>query len=114
MEKMTKAQVFEALKGFVKGDANEAMYVEFLDRQIELATKKRTTETKTQKENKELVEKIYDYMVEAGKAVTVDEIKDEFELTSGQKASALLKKLVDAEKITRAKDGKKSVYTLAN
>ena len=114
MEKMTKAQMFEALKGYVKGEANEAEFVEFLNKQIELATKKRNTLTKAQRENAEIVERIYNYFKEVNKALTIDEIATKFELASGQKASALVKKLVDAGKVTRGKEGKKAIYTLAN
>lgn len=107
---MTKREYFEELKGYV---ADNAELVEFLDRQIELVSKKRNTETKTQKENAETVEKIYNYMAETGKPVTIAEIVTEFGLTSGQKASALVKKLVDAGKVVRAKDGKTAVYSIA-
>lgn len=111
MTKMTKKDYFEKIKGIV---ADDAELVEFIDRQIELATKKRTGETKTQKENKELVEKIYEFIVEVNGPVTVNDVQERFELTSGQKASALLKKLVDAGRIERAKDGKKAIYTIAD
>lgn len=114
MEKMTKKQYFENLKGFVKGDANEADYIAFLDRQIELASKKRATETKIQKENKEIVENIYAFIVETNGPVTVADIMGRFEGMSNQKVSALVKKLVDAGKVVRAKDGKKTIYTIAD
>lgn len=114
MERMTKKDYFEELKGFVAGSEREDEFVAFLDRQIELASKKRTGETKTQKENKEIVEKIYNYMVEVAEPVTVNDIMAKFELTSNQKASALIKKLVDDKRVTRGKDGKKAIYTLAD
>jgi len=114
MEKMTKKDYFEALKGFVAGDAREAEFVEFLDRQIELVSKKRTGETKVQKENKEIVENIYNYMVEVARPVTVNEVMEKFGLASNQKASALIKKLVDDKRVERGKDGKKAIYTLAD
>ena len=114
MEKMTKKDYFEALKGFVAGDAREAEFVEFLDRQIELASKKRNTLTKAQKENAEIVENIYAYMVEVNGPVTVADVMNKFELTSNQKASALIKKLVDAKRVERSKDGKKAIYTIAD
>ena len=114
MEKMTKKDYFEALKGFVAGDAREAEFVEFLDKQIELVSKKRTTETKTQKENKEIVENIYNYMVEVARPITVNDVMEKFGLTSNQKASALIKKLVDDKRVERGKDGKKAIYTLVD
>jgi hypothetical protein len=114
MEKMTKKQYFENLKGFVKGDANEADYVAFLDRQIELASKKRTAKTKTQIANEGLVEDIYEFIVATNGAVTVADIMGNFEGMSNQKVSALVKKLVDAGRVERAKDGKKTIYTIAD
>lgn len=114
MEKMTKKQYFENLKGFVKGDANEADYVAFLDRQIELASKKRTAKTKTQIANEGLVEDIYEFIVATNRAVTVADIMGNFEGMSNQKVSALVKKLVDAGRVERAKDGKKTIYTIAD
>ena len=114
MEKMTKKDYFEALKGFVAGDAREAEFVEFLDKQIELVSKKRTTETKTQKENKEIVENIYNYMVKVARPITVNDVMEKFGLTSNQKASALIKKLVDDKRVERGKDGKKAIYTLVD
>lgn len=112
MEKMTRKEYFEALKGFVKGNEREAEFIEFLDKQIALVTKKNETLTKAQKENLVIVDKIYDFMKEVDRAVTIDEIMQKFELSSNQKASALMKKLVDANKVTKGKDGKKVVYTL--
>lgn len=112
MEKMTKKDYFEALKGFVRGDEREAEFVEFLDKQIALATKKSGTLTKVQKENLEIVESIYNYMVEVNAPVTVNDVMDKFGLTSNQKASALIKKLVDTNRVARGKDGKKAVYTI--
>ena len=108
---MTKREMFEAIKN-VEGVASNAEMVAFLDRQIELVSKKRTAETKTQKENAEIVEKIFNYMVEKGEAVTITEIQKKFDLTSNQKASALVKKLVDAKRVDRVKDGKSTVYTV--
>jgi predicted transcriptional regulator len=110
MEKMTKKDYFETLKGFVAG--NDEL-VAFLDRQIELVSKKRTGETKTQKENKEIVENIYNYMVNAGAPVTVADIMENCGIVSSQKASALVKKLVDTNRVTRGKDGKKTIYAIA-
>ncbi len=114
MEKMTKKDYFNELKEIVKGNPREAEFVEFLDKQIELVSKKRVTPTKTQIENAELVEKIYDFIANSDAAVTIDAIVAEFNLTSGQKASALAKKLVDDGRVAKGKDGKKVTYTLAN
>ena len=111
MEKMTNAQMFEALKEYVRGTEREQEFIEFLDKRIELSLKKKNTLTKAQKENAEIVENIYEYMVEVNGPVTIADVMQKFELSSNQKASALMKKLVDAKRVVRGKDGKKAVYT---
>ena len=110
---MTKREYFEAIKN-VEGVRENADFVEFLDKQIELASKKRTSLTPVQKENLELVEKVYDFIAGSENGVTATDIMNALELTSNQKASALVKKLVDAERVTKTKDGKKTIYTLAD
>ena len=110
---MTKREYFEKIKG-IEGVANDAELVAFLDKQIELVSKKRTAKTKTQVENEAIVEDIYAYMVEKNEPVTANEIQEKFELTSNQKTSALVKKLVDAKRVERTKDGKKTIYVIAD
>ena len=58
MEKMTKKDYFNVLAEIVKGAKveNEAEILEFLDRQIELLSKKSNVKTKTQKENERIRE----------------------------------------------------------
>jgi len=110
---MTKKEMFEAIKN-VEGVRENAEMVEFLDRQIELVSKKRTAKTKTQIENEAIVEDIYAYMVEVNGPVTIADVQAKFDNMSNQKASALVKKLVDAGRVERAKDGKKTIYTIAD
>ena len=110
---MTKREYFEKIKG-IEGVANDAELVAFLDKQIELVSKKRTSLTPAQKANAELVEKIYEYIVEVNGPVAIADIMGQFEGMSNQKASALMKKLVDAGRVEKAKDGKKTIYTLAD
>jgi len=114
MEKLTKRDYFEALKDAVKGNEREAEFVEFLDKQIALVSKKRNGETKVQKENKEVAERIYDYMVENGAELTVAEIMDTFGLATSQKVVGVMKSLVSAEKVVKGKnDNKKVTYKVA-
>jgi len=115
MEKMTKKNYFEGLKEIVKGAnvENADKYIEFLDRQIELVSKKRNTPTKNQIANAELADKIYDYIANAEGVVTIDAIVTEFGLTSPQKASALVKKLVDNGSVVKTKEDKKVAYKVA-
>lgn len=117
-KKVTKKEMFGRLIEVVKGanveDAN-AM-VEFLNHEIELVSKKRNTQTKTQKANEGLVEVVYNAIAEAGKAVTVTElfeiVKND-EIKSAQKTSALVKKLVDAGRIAREEIKNKAYFTIA-
>lgn len=109
---MTKREYFEAIKN-VEGVKENPEFVEFLDKQIELVSKKRTSLTPAQKENAEIVEKIYAFMAEKNEPVTIAEVQAQFELTSNQKASALVKKLVDDKRVVRNKDGKNTNYSIA-
>ena len=116
MEKMTKRDYFSKLIEIVEGAevANETELVEFLNRQIELVSKKRTAQTKTQKENEVLVEKVYEALVAIGRPVAVDELRNTDEnmaVFSNQKLSALLKKLVDAGRVIKTVDKKKSYFS---
>ena len=117
-KKVTKKEMFGRLIEVVKGanveDAN-AM-VEFLNHEIELVSKKRNGQTKTQKANEGLIEVIYNAIAEAGKAVTVTELfgmTKSDEITSAQKVSALVKKLVDAGRIAREEIKGKAYFTIA-
>lgn len=117
-KKVTKKEMFGRLIEVVKEanveDAN-AM-VEFLNHEIELVSKKRNTQTKTQKANEGLVEVVYNAIAEAGKAVTVTElfeiVKND-EIKSAQKTSALVKKLVDAGRVVRTEEKNKAYFTIA-
>lgn len=80
------------------------------------STSGRKTPTKTQKENEVLVEHIFEALAECEEGVTVTELIAGNESLAGmscQKASALLKKLVDAERVTKEKAGKKILYHVA-
>ena len=74
------------------------------------------TPTKTQKENEVIMAKILDALADIGEPTTVTDLLahgvEGFELTN-QKASALLRKLIEAGKVTKAKEGKKMLYSLA-
>lgn len=117
-KKVTKKEMFGRLIEVVKGanvEDADAM-VEFLNHEIELVSKKRNTQTKTQKANEGLVEVVYNAIAEAGKAVTVTElfeiVKND-EIKSAQKTSALVKKLVDAGRIAREEIKNKAYFTIA-
>ena len=117
-KKMTKKEMFGRLIEIVEGanvEDTDAV-VEFLNHEIELVSKKRSGMTKTQKENEVLVEDIYNAIAEAGHPVTVTELYEivkSDKITSAQKVSALVKKLVDAERVVRTEDKKKAYFAIA-
>lgn len=101
-------------------DAEDMATVEKLEalkaQLVKRATSGRKTPTKTQKENEILIERIYEALAECEEGVTVTELiagNDALTGMSCQKASALLKKLVDAERVTKEKAGKKILYHVA-
>jgi hypothetical protein len=119
---MTKKERFEMLKKVAMGEvtfdadvANE--YVAFLDRQIELASRKRTGETKAQKANKELAEIVYNKLAEFDRPVSVTELFEALKgvegLTSAPKVTALLTILKKAERVVRTEEKGKAFYTVA-
>ena len=93
VKKVTKKERFEMIKEIVLNanveDKNEM--IEFINREIELLNKKRTSGSKTakQKEN------------------------DEFGALSNQKVSALMKMLKSAGKVVRVDDKKKAYFSIA-
>lgn len=114
-KRVTKKDYFAMLAELVKGTENEVELTAFINREVELLNKKRTGQTKTQKENEVLVENIYEVLVGVGHPVTVSELQASNETVgamSNQKVSALLKKLVDAGRITKTSDKKKSYFSV--
>lgn len=69
--------------------------------------------TKTQQENEEVAQTLYDEMLACGKALTVSDMLAEFECVKGmsnQKVSALVRKLKDAGKVEKSVEGRKSFF----
>ena len=117
-KKVTKKEMFGRLIEIVEGANVQDVetIVEFLNHEIELVSKKRNGQTKVQKANEGLIEVIYNAIAEAGKSVTVTEIYEMVksdEITSSQKVSALVKKLVDAERVVRTEEKKKAYFSVA-
>lgn len=109
-KRVTKKEYFEILRGIVEG--NDEL-VAFIDHEVELLSKKSNVKTKAQKENEAYVEDIYNYLAEIGRPVTVTELIAEAQLEfTNQKVSALLKKLVDAGRVVKVTDKKKSYFSV--
>ena len=115
MEKMTKREMFEMIKGVC---ANDTRIVEFCEHEIELLNRKssKNTQTKTQIENENIKVAIVKALNEIGKAVTITELQElntEMSAYSNQKLSALLKQLVESNEVVKTTDKKKSYFTVA-
>ena len=116
MEKMTKREMFEMIKGVC---ANDTRIVEFCAHEIELLNRKssKSTQTKTQIENENIKGAIVNALTEIAKPVTITEMQElntEMANYSNQKLSALLKQLVENDKkVVKTVDKKKSYFTVA-
>ena len=115
-KKITKREWYAILKELVETSNAEqkAELLEFIAHEVELLSKKHSKETKAQKENKEVNEKILFVLAGAEKPMTVSEMMKEDELAeySNQKLSALLRGLVEQGKVVRTEDKKKAYFSL--
>ena len=116
-KRMTKKEYFAQLMEVVvnAGVDNEVELVNFITHEVELLSKKSNVKTKAQKENEALVEVVYQALVEVAHPVTVTELQGvnaEVGEMSNQKVSALLKKLVDAQRVNKVVDKKKSYFSV--
>lgn len=112
---MTKKEMFAHIATV---NANDAEIVEFCNRQIELLDNRKTskTPTKTQKENEVIMERIALDLARFEKPVTVTELiagSEDLEGLTNQKVSALLRKMVEAQKVVKTIEGKKALFAIA-
>lgn len=119
--KMTKKDWFVEILAIVESaeveDEKKEGIKTFINHEMKLLKKKSSagTQTKTQKENLETMEKIISALTEVGKPVTISELqteKPEMAEYSNQKLSALLKKLVDSGRVTKTQEKKKSYFSI--
>lgn len=119
-KKMTKKEMFTMVANVIENSEveNKAEMLEFLAHEVELLNRKsgKSGETKTQKENKVLMEQLLVALAEFEKPVTVSEFMKEstheVATLSNQKLSALFKKLVEAEKVVKTTEKKKSFFSV--
>lgn len=120
-KKMTKKEMFAMVAKVVENSevANKAEMLEFLAHEVELLEKKnsKTGQTKTQKENEVLMVQLLEALKEFKKPVSVSEFmkgsSHEVATLSNQKLSALFKKLVEAGKVVKTTEKKKSLFSVA-
>jgi len=118
MEKVrvTKRDNLNELLDIVTELKNEKL-VNFINHELELLDRRasRNTLTKVQKENLELIEKIYNELIDLAKPVTISELQEanpEIGKLSNQKVSALLKKLVDSERVVKVSQKGKTYFSV--
>ena len=119
-KKMTKKEWFAGLASVDEASEmeNKTEALAFINHEVELLEKKsaKSGQTKTQKENAEVMAKIKSALGEVGKAVTITELQAasaEMAEYSNQKLSALLKKLVESGEVVKTTEKKKSYFSLA-
>lgn len=121
MKKMTKKEMFAMVKEVVANSTadNKAEMESFIAHEIELLEKKssKSGQTKTQKENVLLMEQLVVALAEMDEPVTISEFQEKSGHSvadlSNQKLSALLKKLVDENKVVRTVEKKKAYFSIA-
>ena len=117
-KKMTKKETINLLIDVLMGNKeveDMQIFVDFLVHERELLEKKSSNsgQTKTQKENELVKEKIVNALGVIGKFVTITELQEQNEEManySNQKLSALLKQLVDNETVVKVIDKKKAYF----
>ena len=117
-KKMTKKETINLLIDVLMGNKeveDMQIFVDFLVHERELLEKKSSNsgQTKTQKENETIKEKIVATLKELDKYATITDIQnanEELGAYSNQKISALLKQLVDNKEIDKMIDKKKAYF----
>ena len=112
--KMTRVEMFNAIKAVPQVADNQEM-VDFIDKQIAQLAKRKSAESKTQKENKALMEVVVDAMAVLNKPATATQImKSDAYLSelSLPKVSALLKKLIEDGRVERTIEKKIALFSL--
>ena len=117
-KKMTKKETINLLIDVLMGNKeveDTQMFIDFLIHERELLERKSSNsgQTKTQKENEILKEKIVETLKELDKFSTITEIQNsntELADLSNQKISALLKQLVDSNIIEKVIEKKKAYF----
>ena len=113
---MTKKERFEALKAMVAD--NEEM-VNFLNREIELLSRKRTSvNSKAKLESEARAEAVYNALAEIGEPVTVSELmrvtsNETVQTFTSQRITALIRKLIEVGRVTKTADKKVSRFAVA-
>lgn len=114
-EKLTKKDVVRMMLNEERIYGNP-IYLAYLERELALLDKKASAKkaTKTQTENEEIKVAILNTLAEMPSGGTVTEIQTACGavVMSNQKASALLRQLVEEGKVARTMDKKKAIFSI--
>lgn len=119
MTKITIADKFDAINDLLDGKESILTIDEakaFIADRKEKATKKSGSRKPTaqQKENEGFKENILDVLTDEGKTVSeIIAMSDDLSGLTNQRVSALLRQLVLAGKVVKTKEGKKSLFAIA-
>ena len=123
MKKLTKMNKFEmVMEILVNGEFdNKDLLIEFVQHEMDLLARKNSTGTvrkpsKTQLENEKYVAMIEEILLDKAPR-TISDIQAENEIfaeMTNQKMSALLKKLVDSQKVVKFVEKKKTYFQINN
>ena len=116
-KKITKREVINAMLADENVKVNE-VWVNYLTNELALLDKKSANKkpTKTQEANEGVKDTIIKVLAENGSKMTVTQIiaSGEFEpLTSPQKISALLKQLIEADRVVKTVEKKTSYFEVS-
>ena len=121
-KKITKKEMFAQVIAMANGEpvtVTPEEIVAFAIHEIELLEKKASAKSKKDVakdiEDSKLMSTIVNHLTETGKTLTVSELMTEvadLDGLSNQKVSALMKKLVDAGRVTKDTDKRKSVFSV--
>ena len=121
MTKMTKREKFAMVREMVANSTHESkdMLLEFVDHEVELLNKKSSGGSKPtakQKENLVLMEELVVALAEMTSPVTISEFQEQspskVATLTNQKISALLKKLVEENRVKKEVIKKKSYFSV--
>ena len=114
--KITKREVIKMMMNEEVVKANST-YVAYLENELALLDKKAQNKkaTKTQEQNVGIKATILEVLATIGSGTVTDiqNANEELSTLSNQKVSALVRQLVDSEKVVRTTDKKKSIFSLA-
>ena len=113
-KRVTKKDLFGELRVLAEG-ADRTDLVEFCDKEIERLSNRKATPSKNQEENERVMDVIVEVLGNVEDAVTVTDLMKADERLAGytnQRISALMRKLIDAQKVEKVVEKKKSYFKL--